>query len=190
MRAADRAGPSGSGIRTKYGGILTDIGSHQVDQFLFYTGSTKAEVVSLPGGQRAPQGPSQIPGFRRHDAARQRRLRLRAAGLVYARRAWEPGATGGCSSWAPTATSNCASTPTSPASKGATTCSSWTKQGALYRLQQSDAALRPAVHLRRREPHAYRAGPDAVPARGGVGDPAQKNAKCNALPALRDGVKV
>ena len=28
----------------KYGGILTDIGSHQVDQFLFYTGSTKAEV--------------------------------------------------------------------------------------------------------------------------------------------------
>lgn len=30
----------------KYGGILTDIGSHQVDQFLFYTGSTSAEVVA------------------------------------------------------------------------------------------------------------------------------------------------
>ena len=30
----------------QYGGILTDIGSHQVDQFLFYTGSTHAEVVS------------------------------------------------------------------------------------------------------------------------------------------------
>ena len=29
-----------------YGGILTDIGSHQVDQFLFYTGSTQAEVVA------------------------------------------------------------------------------------------------------------------------------------------------
>ena len=29
----------------QYGGILTDIGSHQVDQFLFYTGSTQAEVV-------------------------------------------------------------------------------------------------------------------------------------------------
>ncbi len=28
-----------------YGGILTDIGSHQVDQFLFYTGSTSAEIV-------------------------------------------------------------------------------------------------------------------------------------------------
>ncbi|MCL2660993.1 MAG: Gfo/Idh/MocA family oxidoreductase [Acidobacteriaceae bacterium] len=30
----------------KYGGILCDIGSHQVDQFLFYTGSTTAEVVA------------------------------------------------------------------------------------------------------------------------------------------------
>src|ERR1700733_2485648 len=30
----------------KYGGILTDIGSHQVDQFLYYTGSTEAEVVA------------------------------------------------------------------------------------------------------------------------------------------------
>jgi predicted dehydrogenase len=30
----------------RYGGILTDIGSHQVDQFLYYTGSTSAEVVA------------------------------------------------------------------------------------------------------------------------------------------------
>jgi predicted dehydrogenase len=30
----------------QYGGILCDIGSHQVDQFLFYTGSTKAEIVA------------------------------------------------------------------------------------------------------------------------------------------------
>ena len=29
----------------QYGGILCDIGSHQIDQFLFYTGSTQAEVV-------------------------------------------------------------------------------------------------------------------------------------------------
>lgn len=29
----------------RYGGILTDIGSHQVEQFLFFTGSTTAEVV-------------------------------------------------------------------------------------------------------------------------------------------------
>jgi predicted dehydrogenase len=30
----------------QFGGILCDIGSHQVDQFLYYTGSTKAEVVA------------------------------------------------------------------------------------------------------------------------------------------------
>lgn len=29
----------------QYGGILCDIGSHQIDQFLYYTGSTKAEIV-------------------------------------------------------------------------------------------------------------------------------------------------
>jgi predicted dehydrogenase len=40
----------------KYGGILCDIGSHQVDQFLFYTGSTKAEVVA-----------SQVANIRHHD---------------------------------------------------------------------------------------------------------------------------
>jgi predicted dehydrogenase len=30
----------------QYGGILCDIGSHQVDQFLYYTGSTSAEIVA------------------------------------------------------------------------------------------------------------------------------------------------
>lgn len=29
-----------------FGGIITDIGSHQFDQFLFFTGSTKAEIVA------------------------------------------------------------------------------------------------------------------------------------------------
>lgn len=32
--------------RAQYGGILTDIGSHQIDQFLFFTGSTQVEVVA------------------------------------------------------------------------------------------------------------------------------------------------
>jgi predicted dehydrogenase len=32
--------------RSRYGGILTDIGSHQADQFLFFTGSSSAEVVA------------------------------------------------------------------------------------------------------------------------------------------------
>ncbi len=32
--------------REKYGGILCDIGSHQVEQFLYYTGAKNAEVVN------------------------------------------------------------------------------------------------------------------------------------------------
>jgi len=44
--------------RAQYGGILTDIASHQVDQFLFYTGSTQAEVVcSQVGNFQHPQHP-------------------------------------------------------------------------------------------------------------------------------------
>lgn len=31
--------------RERYGGILTDIGSHQVDQFLHYTGSTQVQIA-------------------------------------------------------------------------------------------------------------------------------------------------
>jgi predicted dehydrogenase len=42
----------------KYGGILCDIGSHQVDQFLFYTGSRQADVVeSQVANIRHPQYP-------------------------------------------------------------------------------------------------------------------------------------
>jgi predicted dehydrogenase len=33
-------------VKEQYGGILCDIASHQFDQFLYYTGSTKAEVVA------------------------------------------------------------------------------------------------------------------------------------------------
>ena len=41
-----------------YGGILTDIASHQVDQFLYYTGSTQAEVVaSQVGNFKHPEYP-------------------------------------------------------------------------------------------------------------------------------------
>ena len=36
--------------RERYGGILCDIGSHQFDQFLFFTGSDRAEVVASQAG--------------------------------------------------------------------------------------------------------------------------------------------
>ena len=42
----------------QYGGILCDIGSHQVDQFLFYTGSKQAEVAeSQVANVRHPEHP-------------------------------------------------------------------------------------------------------------------------------------
>ena len=41
-----------------FGGIICDIGSHQCDQFLFFTGSTKADVVcSQTGNVHYPQYP-------------------------------------------------------------------------------------------------------------------------------------
>jgi len=43
-----------------FGGIIADIGSHQFDQFLYFTGSTKADIVSSQTGNIAH---SQYPQF-------------------------------------------------------------------------------------------------------------------------------
>ncbi len=44
--------------KNRYGGILTDIGSHQIEQFLYYTKSTSAHVVASQAGNVAhPQYP-------------------------------------------------------------------------------------------------------------------------------------
>ena len=56
--------------RPRYGGILCDIGSHQADQFLFFTGSTRADVVSSQVGERAQPAVSDLRGFWRRYAAR------------------------------------------------------------------------------------------------------------------------
>ena len=39
--------------RSRYGGILTDLASHQAEQFLFFTGATEARVVHSRVGNRA-----------------------------------------------------------------------------------------------------------------------------------------
>jgi predicted dehydrogenase len=45
--------------RPRYGGILCDIGSHQADQFLYFTRSTRADVVSSQvGNVHHPQYPT------------------------------------------------------------------------------------------------------------------------------------
>ena len=44
--------------RQYFGGIITDIGSHQFDQFLFFTGSTQADIVAAQvGNVHHPQYP-------------------------------------------------------------------------------------------------------------------------------------
>lgn len=44
--------------KKRYGGIITDIGSHQFDQFLYLTGSTEAEILSSQiGNVHYPQYP-------------------------------------------------------------------------------------------------------------------------------------
>lgn len=44
--------------KKRFGGIICDIGSHQFDQFLYFTGSTKAEVIaSQVGNLHYPQYP-------------------------------------------------------------------------------------------------------------------------------------
>ncbi len=46
--------------RPRFGGILCDIGSHQADQFLFFTGSTRADIVAAQVGNLHNQ---QHPAF-------------------------------------------------------------------------------------------------------------------------------
>jgi predicted dehydrogenase len=44
--------------KAQYGGILTDIASHQIDQFLFFTNSTRAQVIaSQVANYKHPQHP-------------------------------------------------------------------------------------------------------------------------------------
>ncbi|HWA00568.1 MAG TPA: Gfo/Idh/MocA family oxidoreductase [Caulobacterales bacterium] len=48
---------------TQYGGIICDIGSHQMDQFLFYTGSTEADVVASQVGNFHNQDHAEFQDF-------------------------------------------------------------------------------------------------------------------------------
>jgi predicted dehydrogenase len=64
-RISNKFGTSGLAVRPdwfwdkkRYGGILTDIGSHQFDQFLHFTNSTEAKVLaSQVGNVHFPQAP-------------------------------------------------------------------------------------------------------------------------------------
>ena len=107
----------------QYGGILCDIGSHQVDQFLFYTGSTEAEVAE---SQIANVNHPSRPNFQDFGDMVLRGNR----GFGYVRLDWFT--PDGLGTWATAAsssselrdTSRFANTPTSPWPNRATTSSS------------------------------------------------------------------
>lgn len=57
-RVSPKTRPDWFWDKKRYGGIITDIGSHQFDQFLYFTGSTKADIVaSQVGNLHYPQYP-------------------------------------------------------------------------------------------------------------------------------------
>jgi len=49
--------------KEKYGGILCDIGSHQFEQYLFYSGATDATVVSATVGNKNSPGYPELEDF-------------------------------------------------------------------------------------------------------------------------------
>jgi predicted dehydrogenase len=58
-RVNPRSRPDWFFDKARYGGIITDIGSHQFDQFLHFTGSTRADIVAAQTGNlNHPQHPA------------------------------------------------------------------------------------------------------------------------------------
>ena len=81
--------------RASYGGVLCDIASHQVEQFLTFTGSTDADIVAAAVGNFANPSDPESGGFRRDAAAQRSRPGLYPRRLVHAGRPRRTGATGG-----------------------------------------------------------------------------------------------
>jgi len=100
-RIGDRAHLAGGAGRpdwfydkSRYGGILTDIASHQIDQFLWFTGSTEGEVVASTVGNFAnPDTPGLRTSARSCSAATAHRATSASTGTH--RRVCRPGVTGG-----------------------------------------------------------------------------------------------
>ena len=100
-----------------YGGILCDIGSHQADQFLYYTGSTEAEVVA---SQVSNVNHTDHPKFQDFGDMMLRGDRgLATSGWIGSRRrGWGRGGMGGCLFWGPRGISSCGNMWISPRRKG------------------------------------------------------------------------
>ena len=101
--------------REKYGGILCDIGSHQIEQFLYYAGAQRRHRHAFGRRQLRSPRPPGTGGFRRGVSRRgQRRDRIISASIGSPRTDCAPGATAARSFSARRGTSNCANTSMSP----------------------------------------------------------------------------
>jgi predicted dehydrogenase len=113
--------------RADAGGILTDIGSHQIDQFLHFTASDDAEIVASAVANYANPGQPEFEDFGEMLLRSER-------GNGYIRVDWytpdglPTWGDGRCTILGTEATSSCANTSTSPGARGPTTCFSWTAQ--------------------------------------------------------------
>ena len=108
QRAVVRVDPSGSGYLSNTAVSCCDIGSHQVDQFLYYTGSRQAEVVtSQIANVRHPNRP-RFQGLRRHGLAGATAAWATCGSTGLLPTAWAHGETVASSCWARTDTSKSA----------------------------------------------------------------------------------
>ena len=85
LRNTDPRRPTSS-TAPRYGGILTDIASHQVEQFLFFTGDREAERPLRLGRQPRQPGAPGPAGRRRHAPRHRPRHRHDPRRLVHPRR--------------------------------------------------------------------------------------------------------
>ena len=101
-READRAHLAGGSGRPEWfydrdrtGGIITDIASHQIDQFLWFTGADDGRGRGQHGRQLHPSRLAPDAGLRRGDVPRGERSRATSGSTGTPRKACRPGVTAG-----------------------------------------------------------------------------------------------
>ena len=120
----------------------------------------QAEVAGIADRQCEPPAAPQVPGFRRHDAARQSRRSAMCAWTGSRPTASAHGAMAVSSSSARDGYIEVRKyTDVAVGEAGQQSVHRGPEAGPLHRLQQCPAAVRAAVRRRRRESHPYRAGP-------------------------------
>lgn len=130
--------------RARYGGILTDIGSHNFEQMLTFTGSDDAEISSSAIGNFAHHAyPPELDDFGEASIALSSAPPDMCASTGSPpRRVCAPGATAAPSSSAPTATWSCASTSTSPPTTAAVSSCSSTARASIASMRRARSAIR------------------------------------------------